>query len=472
MNAPFLFNQQLLQTSVDKFPCATSIVEYSSSSWDSQSYEDLANALRSASYVAVDTEFSGLGDSSKLLQRNLEDRFVALKGLVESYSLVELGIACFYLKNQSYLTTPGEVFDTKWSQYEVRTFSLLLFSKTDFKVSPNSLAFLTRNGFDFNRLFVEGIPFTPKHVSVALQPTPPTVSRKGRKRKRSSSTKKKRDGVEEDMPRSQYSLLEHGPSNDPWVGDLFLLFNQHNIPLVVHNGLLDLLFVINSFVEPLEQTFQNVITQIHKFFPRIVDTKYIAEFHTRENASYLEYLFHKILRQNGAVCSRGYKLYVHCVPALVSAHPKESLRESRQCPVNEGNGGFESLPRTQQQKIKICQQYAVFGHCRNGIQCKNGSHNIADIVQADLKVQFLHDDADSSNSRRDSEGRDEACPPRVAKSASNCSSHSAGFDALATGFVHAYFVELFGEDRMVGFENCIYIIGKSTPLKVLRSNFC
>ena len=79
MNAPFLFNQQLLQTSVDKFPCATSIVEYSSSSWDSQSYEDLANALRSASYVAVDTEFSGLGDSSKLLQRscNLQETWVA-----------------------------------------------------------------------------------------------------------------------------------------------------------------------------------------------------------------------------------------------------------------------------------------------------------------------------------------------------------------------------------------------------------
>jgi len=69
-------------------------------------------------------------------------------------------------------------------------------------------------------------------------------------------------------------------------------------PIVLHNGLLDLMFVCNNFVNPLPNTLEKFVACIVATFPPIYDTKYIAEFHMKEKRSYLEYIFKKSERAN------------------------------------------------------------------------------------------------------------------------------------------------------------------------------
>jgi len=96
-------------------------------------------------------------------------------------------------------------------------------------------------------------------------------------------------------------------------------------PLVVHNGLLDLLFLYHALVGPLPSTLevgaastcgdarwtrptdaaisialvgrvslQRFLADVAALYPSgVVDTKYIAEYHRHEHRSFLSYLFRK-----------------------------------------------------------------------------------------------------------------------------------------------------------------------------------
>ncbi len=50
------------------------------------------------------------------------------------------------------------------------------------------------------------------------------------------------------------------------------------IPIIVHNGLMDLLFLMTHFHEPvLPETWLEAKALVHGFFPKVFDTKYLAE---------------------------------------------------------------------------------------------------------------------------------------------------------------------------------------------------
>ena len=53
------------------------------------------------------------------------------------------------------------------------------------------------------------------------------------------------------------------------------LIAQLEKPLVVHNGILDLMFLYNSFMQPLPETVNEFTDAIHELFPHIYDTKHI-----------------------------------------------------------------------------------------------------------------------------------------------------------------------------------------------------
>lgn len=54
--------------------------------------------------------------------------------------------------------------------------------------------------------------------------------------------------------------------------------NEGGIPIIVHNGLMDLLFLMTHFHHPcLPNTWQEAKGLIHNFFPTVCDTKYLAE---------------------------------------------------------------------------------------------------------------------------------------------------------------------------------------------------
>ena len=65
-------------------------------------------------------------------------------------------------------------------------------------------------------------------------------------------------------------------------------------PVVVHNGLLDFMFLYYSFYADLPNELPTFITDLNDLFPSgIYDTKYVADFVTREKSSFLSLLFRK-----------------------------------------------------------------------------------------------------------------------------------------------------------------------------------
>jgi target of EGR1 protein 1 len=76
--------------------------------------------------------------------------------------------------------------------------------------------------------------------------------------------------------------------------DFFYQLTQSGKLLIVHNGLLDLMFLYHSFFANLPNNLATFVVNLNDLFKGgIVDTKFMSEYLFRDDASFLSYLFRK-----------------------------------------------------------------------------------------------------------------------------------------------------------------------------------
>ena len=90
-------------------------------------------------------------------------------------------------------------------------------------------------------------------------------------------------------------ILQENKSKSKWnLRDVYSVLLSSRIPLVLHNGMVDLIFLYQNLYADLPATLATFVADVEMKFPSgIYDTKYMAEFVSRMSASFLEFVFRK-----------------------------------------------------------------------------------------------------------------------------------------------------------------------------------
>uniref|UniRef100_A0A8B9VX84 Target of EGR1 protein 1 n=1 Tax=Anas zonorhyncha TaxID=75864 RepID=A0A8B9VX84_9AVES len=371
------------------------------------------------------------------LKMCIEERYRAVCSAARTRSVLSLGIACFR-------QLPGKPEHT----YLCQVYNLTLLCTEEYVVEPQSVQFLVQHGFDFNKQYSQGIPYH-----------------------------KGNDKGNETQSQS--------------VRTFFLELIRARKPLVLHNGLIDLVFLYQCFYAHLPDNLGTFTADLSEMFPAgIYDTKYASEFETRFVASYLEYAFKKCKRENCKLRDSGSQ---HLTIEFCN-YPENMSHyiDYRHCSLEETSSPHEPTSRVEN------YLYLAYGWCPNGVKCPQ-SHNIDLIIDEDDKVlekrkkqassdpstrpRWEEDLGTASARHPDSPQTEAACAAGKQKEAQELPSqggiHRAGFDAFMTGYIMAYVWMLKKRKSTDGStepwcpdcHNKLYLSGKSVPLQIVKSSF-
>ena len=414
-------------------------------------------AIQSATFIALDLEMSGIGNRKDTMARDSDERYKAFCEIAKTRSILSVGISVFQKKAEN----ANDVKNS--SDFLVQTFNVMLLRKDSFIVEPASLKFLLEHGFDFNTHYAKAIPYSTPRAKV--KETAKDVNK---------------------------------------ISDLFFEILRSSKPIVLHNGILDLVFLYQNCYTDLPSSLSTFLADLSVMFSAgVIDTKYIAEYHIGCNATYLNYIFKKSWRQNieNEAIDKSY-VTIECCKYPSTADVSY-------------NGIFNKTSMSAG-SIPPCEQYAAHGHCPKGMQCEM-SHDIDVILnyeqqkkankkrrkrkrkskQTTSSQMCGEDAADTKKCETNGSTVDDVMdvdkvvaderPSNIvdqtfgAASSTNSASgnHRAGFDAFMTGFCMATYYHRFKTQNAATFVNSVSkflnklnLSGKDIPLKVEKSQYC
>ncbi|KAL2912749.1 hypothetical protein HK105_207741 [Polyrhizophydium stewartii] len=432
----------------------------------------IQHIISRAAHIAVDTEFTGLGSPELSRQKNIEDRYRALVDVVRSHALVAFGLAVFEKPDPR----------TRPTHYAVHSFQFSMLCRKEHKVSPSSMSFLIEHGFDFNAQIRHGIPYTPGN----------------------------------DVPD------EPSADSNAIMRAIFNRIVAAKVPVVVHNGLLDAMFIYHSFYADLPAELSIFVSDMHDLFGStggFFDTKYISEFVSREPRTFLSYLFRKSEREEEVRKETPGQSFITIDAKQRIMHPatRSSLSLAELGLVDNSynssrkGAGKKSDQKGQQQQQKgkqgkpYCEVYAAHGFCSAYSKCPK-SHDldyILDWEETELASKLTPKERDAAKLRRAkrkalaeamsaasaplakraatghagalasgaaASGQVVDAPAAAAPAASFETYHSACFDAFMTGYIFAH-QQLRHADIMTKHRNRVYLIGKPMALRIEQSPY-
>ncbi|CAH1774981.1 unnamed protein product [Owenia fusiformis] len=302
-------------------------------------------AMKTSTFISIDAELSGLGERKKLNSKDVEERYSLMSEVARTRSILSIGLSCFKIQPpRSPESEKSENMD-KSLTFLVQTFNLVLLCCQDYIVEPMSLEFLVNHGFDFNKQYAKGIHYY-----------------RGNDKKDAKKDQK--------MMRQLFSEL---------------LIAQ--VPIVCHNGLVDLVYLRQNLYAELPGKLSTFISDLSEMFSAgVYDTKYIVEFESRMQATYLEYVFKKSQRDNNVNATTGKRF----VKLDFIKYPDSFLNVVlTQCVPEEVQASIDAM--------QVCENYANFGWCSLGSTCPK-SHNLDDILDHENSV--LDKKAEKKKNRR------------------------------------------------------------------------
>eukprot|EP00039_Didymoeca_costata_P021064 m.343297 g.343297 ORF g.343297 m.343297 type:complete len:446 (+) comp22659_c0_seq1:224-1561(+) len=433
------------------------VVDVHAYNWK-QMYPCLAQAISKATYVAVDAEMSGIGSRKELMEKELTKRYTNMKSIATSRSLLSLGVACF---SKAPAHRGGE------GVMEAKVFNITLLSTASYVVEPGSLLFLSEHGFNFNKQISHGVQYTPgkeKPVDNSNQTSGKTSKSARKRRKLMRQQAKKENDPQEAELTPMYTPRE-----------VFKLISSSGAGLVLHNGLLDLMFLYQGLYDDLPPSLDLFVAHLTELFPTVFDTKYLAEYHFRESASFLEYLFRKLQRSVELKSNQDDTLG----PRVEFSFPLQTI-------VAEDNIDLVSCPAKQRKpdtnnteeavmedKVVVCKQFGAHGFCPHGLRCPR-SHDvdaILDLEDDKRKRKLNNKGNDDDNEESDNDDEPVDIKKTIDLRAARAQGHRAGFDAFMTGYSFVVMKSRMESKTLADTMNKVYLSGKPRPLLLVKSKY-
>ncbi|KAJ2552681.1 hypothetical protein EV175_003221 [Coemansia sp. RSA 1933] len=323
-------------------------------------YDNIRSIIARARFVAIDTEFTGLviSNASRVFRLNtadwvtratdIKDRYKAMTNVAKTHALLSMGLSVY---SRRHVSVPGS--------FNVNNFNFTLQSQNSHLINPTSMSFLARTGFDLTKQAAQGIRYfsgpNPDPVAVKTE----EINEEGR-----------------------------------MIREIFLDLVRLRKPLIIHNGLFDLVYLYQSFFGPLPDTYESFVYDLHEMFPGgIYDTKFIAENADPEAASFLAYAYHKSERVQKKRALNGD-------PAL-SIKLKNRLKcDDQKAPVPQAAAASSAAAGTQ----RYCVDFAARGHCKLGQECPL-SHDVNYILDCQEREGSTIDSPDDEVAKMDVESK-------------------------------------------------------------------